>query len=131
MSTSGIPSEPTPSRRTPSEVVDAYYRLLEAGETRVDALGEILDPALVFEGPAGVRPGAEAFVAGVAGFIETVQHIHEIARVEAGPRIAVIYDAVLPGGQVRMAELLTVKDGRVSEIRLVFPPADYVAKGGR
>jgi len=61
---------------------------------------------------------------------ELVQTLHRIASavgavtlasvVCAGDRVSIVYDCAAPFGTVRVAEFLTVADGRISEIRQVW-----------
>jgi ketosteroid isomerase-like protein len=61
---------------------------------------------------------------------ELVQTLHRVASatgsvslasvVCAGDRASIVYDCAAPFGTVRVAEFLTVTDGRISEIRQVW-----------
>ena len=115
-------------------VLSDYYRILTGGiETYRDGeeLAALLADDLDFEGPiAGRVTGAARFRHGARGFIANVDKIDIIQEVAAADRAAVLYDATLPKGVVRFAEFFTFADGRIQQLRLLYDPADYVAKGG-
>ncbi|MFB7655952.1 MULTISPECIES: hypothetical protein [unclassified Streptomyces] len=113
-----------------------YYRVLSGG---IDAYGrgEDLRPLLTehldFTGSvAGHHPDAtDTFLVGVAGFIATVQHIRIVQEVHDHAGSAVLYDATMPGGPVRLAEFFRFQDGLISTLNLHYDGQDYLAKGGR
>ncbi|MGV9776482.1 nuclear transport factor 2 family protein [Streptosporangium sp. NPDC003464] len=115
-------------------VVRAYYRVLTGGiENYGDGqeLVPLLADDLDFEGPiAGRVVGAALFRQGVRGFIANVSKIDLIQEVNGPDGTAVLYDAHLPKGVVRLAEFFTIIDGVIQRLRLHYEPADYVAKGG-
>ncbi|MBN6054142.1 nuclear transport factor 2 family protein, partial [Nonomuraea sp. RK-328] len=115
-------------------VIQAYYRVLTGGiENYEDGrdLVPLLADDLDFEGPiAGRVTGADRFRQGVRGFIANVSGIDLIQEVNGPDGTAVLYDAHLPKGVVRLAEFFTIADGRIRRLRLQYDPADYVAKGG-
>lgn len=124
----------TTTRRTDAAPVRSYYEILKAGPAAFDParLRAILAPELVFEGPiAGRRIGAEGFIKGVSGFVETARSIEMLVQVAAGDLEATLYDAELPGGTVRFAEFFGIRGGRIQSLRLLFDAAEYRAKGGR
>lgn len=43
---------------------------------------------------------------------------------------AVLYDAHMPKGIVRLAEFFTFADGKIRRLRLHYDADDYIAKGG-
>lgn len=118
-----------------SQVLDRYYGVLTGGTAAFDGgrdLRPILAPDLAFEGPiAGRVAGAERFIRGVSGFVETVRSLHVLQRLETGPHAATLYDAEMPGGIVRFAEFFEMVDGRIQSLRLVYDAAEYRARGGR
>lgn len=115
-------------------VLEAYYDILTGGiETYGE--GKELSPLLMedfdFEGPiAGHEVGAALFVEGVKGFIANVGKIDVIQEVHDADGSAVIYDAQLPKGLVRLTEFFRFADGKIQRLRLLYDPADYLAKGG-
>lgn len=117
---------------TAQRVVGDYYDILAGDGLDRDALRAILAPDLLFEGPvAGQRVGAEAFVTGVAGFVETCESLDFTQQMFTDDGAAAVYDARMPGGQVRFAEFFEVRGDRIHALRLMFDPTDYRAKGGR
>lgn len=121
------------SDRAPA-VLRAYYQVLTGG---IENYGEGRDLApllaedLDFEGPiAGQVTGAARFLHGVKGFIANVSKISLVQEVNGPDGTAVLYDAHLPKGIVRLAEFFTFADGKIQRLHLQYDPADYVAKGG-
>ncbi|MBB3036998.1 hypothetical protein [Hoyosella altamirensis] len=111
-----------------------YYGILTQG-IKDYSDGDKLSPLLVedfdFEGPiAGHEIGAALFVEGVKGFIANVSKIDLIQEVHDAHGSAVIYDAHMPKGVVRLTEFFSFVDGKIQRLRLLFDPADYLAKGG-
>ena len=130
-----------PPTTTPTDVIAAhptlqgYYAALRGGAT---AFGEgrdllpLLADDFVFEGPiAGRVAGGDRFVQGVRGFIETVSSISFMQAVTGTNGAAVLYDAEMPGGAVRLSEFFEFDGDRISGLRIQYDAADYVAKGGR
>ncbi len=93
---------------TTGELLETYYDTLKEGMASFNEgrrLRAILAPDLVFEGPiAGRVVGAERFIKGVLGFVETMQSLHMLHQLRAGDEAATLYDAEMPGGTVRFAE---------------------------
>lgn len=119
---------------TASQVAATYYDLLRGGASSFDPerLRAILDDDLRFEGPiVGSRVGADAFVRGVTGFVGIARRIEMRQRVTGEDGAAALYDAELPGGTVRFAELFEVAGGRIRTLRLHYDVAAYRAGGGR
>jgi hypothetical protein len=116
-----------------TQVIEDYYEVLAGGPGfSAPRLRETLADDLSFHGPAGPpRTGADAFVDGVRGFVETVRQLTFLQRVQDASGVASLYDATLPAGTVRFAEFLELTDGRISSIRLLFNPAEYRERGGR
>ncbi|GAA1558297.1 hypothetical protein GCM10009678_46640 [Actinomadura kijaniata] len=115
-------------------VIRDYYRVLTGGiESYADGreLLPLLADDLDFEGPiAGRVTGSAPFKEGVRGFVANVGGIELVQEVHGPGGTAVLYDAHLPRGTVRMAEFLEIADGRIRRLRLQYDPADYLAKGG-
>ena len=100
--------------------IDTYYEIL--GDFDAERLRAILAPDLDFEGSiAGRRSGADAFIAGAAGFAAAARKITMLQREPS----AALYDAELPGGVVRFAEFFEVADGRIQTLRLHYDPAAF------
>ena len=74
------------------DIIDTYYEIL--GDFDAERLRAILAPDLDFEGSiAGRRSGADAFIAGAAGFAAAARTITMLQREPT----AALYDAELPG----------------------------------
>jgi ketosteroid isomerase-like protein len=119
---------------TATEIVAAYYELLQPGTASFDPerLRAILADDLAFEGPiAGSRTGAEGFVRGVAGFAGVVQRIDMLQQVADDSSAAALYDAELPGGPVRFAEFFRIANGKIHALKLHYDASEYRARGGR
>jgi hypothetical protein len=113
-----------------------YYRILTGG---LEAYGDgaelrpLLSGHLEFHGTlAGDVPDAtDGFLQGVTGFIGTVRRINVLREVHDSNGSAVLYDAAMPGGTVRFAEVFTYDDGVISSVYLHYDGQDYLAKGGQ
>jgi hypothetical protein len=121
-------------RRRESTYLRAYYRILTGGIENYED-GRELEPLLAddleFDGPlAGHVIGAAPFKQGVKGFIANVSKIDVIQEVNGPEGSAVLYDAHLPRGTVRLAEFFTFADGKIQRLRLQYDPAEYIANGG-
>ncbi|MBW9095384.1 nuclear transport factor 2 family protein [Microbacterium jejuense] len=112
-----------------------YYDVLgAAAEAYRDGrdLLPLLADDFVFDGPiAGRVTGAARFAHGVRGFIENAGDITPLQVVIGDAAAAVLYDAEMPGGPVRFSEFFVFDGDRISELRIQYDAADYVAKGGR
>ncbi|BCJ39194.1 hypothetical protein Athai_66970 [Actinocatenispora thailandica] len=117
-----------------TDPVTAYYGLLLDGTASFDParLRPLLADELVFEGPiAGRVVGADRFVRGVTGFVETMRGMTMLHRLAGDGEAATMYDAELPGGTVRFAEFFRLADGRIAGLRLLYDADRYRAAGGR
>jgi ketosteroid isomerase-like protein len=117
------------------EVLQRYYRILAAGIDAYDPDGELrtlLADDLEFEGPiSGKRTGAAGFCQGVKGFIANVSTIEVIQEVHGADGSAMLYDAHMPDGIVRITEFFRIRDGKISTLRIHYDPAEYMQRGGR
>ncbi|WP_406269009.1 nuclear transport factor 2 family protein [Nocardia sp. NBC_00881] len=119
---------------TVSQPVQAYYNILTAGPTAFDEgrLRGILADDLVFEGPiAGHVVGAEPFIKGVFGFIDTMRSLTMLHQLRAKSIAATLYDAEMPDGTVRFAEFFQLDGGKIQSLRLLYDATEYRARGGR
>jgi hypothetical protein len=121
---------------TAPPVLQQYYRILTGGAQAYgqgEALRPLLSDHLDFTGSlAGHRPDStEGFLHGVAGFIATVNTLEVVQEVHDDRGSAVLYDAGLPGGDVRFAEFFTLTAGRIDTLHLHYDGPDYIRKGGR
>lgn len=117
-----------------AKIVHTYYEVLQGGIATFDParLRAILATNLVFEGPiAGHVVGAERFVKGVTGFIETARSLDMLHQLHSADMAATLYDAQMPGGTVRFAEFFHIDDGKIQSLRLLYDPSEYRARGGR
>ena len=114
-----------------------YYRILSEGPEAFgdgSTLRPLLSERLDFTGAmAGHRPDAtESFLQGVSGFIATVGGLDILREVHDESSSAVLYDAAMPGGNVRFAEFFTFDGaGLIATLHVHYDGADYLAKGGR
>ncbi|MGR6919167.1 nuclear transport factor 2 family protein [[Actinomadura] parvosata] len=119
---------------TAPSLLKSYYRVLTGGIENYDEgreLTPLLADDLEFEGPlAGHVTGAARFRQGVKGFVATVGKIEMIQEVHGSEGSAVLYDAHLPKGIVRLAEFFSFADGKIQRLRLQYDPAAYLAGGG-
>lgn len=123
------------STRAPGSLQE-YYRVLTAGaESFGDGqnLRALLSDHLDFTGSlAGHIPDAtDGFLHGVAGFISTVRNITVVREVHDDQGSAVLYDAEMPAGTVRLAEFFTFRDGVIDTLNLHYDGQDYITKGGQ
>ena len=121
-------------RQIEDPAVRTYYELLQArpGAFDPERFREILAENLVFEGPlAGRRVGAEPFIRGVRGFVETAQGLTILQALHAGDMTATLYDAEMPGGAVRFAEFLPRAPGEFARSTCCTTPhsIDHAAAG--
>jgi hypothetical protein len=119
---------------TTGQVLQTYYEILDDATASVDdeRLRGILAPDLNFEGPiAGQVVGAERFIKGVSGFVETKRKLTMVQQLHAGGLAAALYDAELPGGTVRFAEFFQIDGGKIRSLRLLYNATEYRARGGR
>lgn len=125
----------SPLSKAAPDVLQRYYRILAAGIEAFDPDGELrtlLVDDLEFEGPiAGKRTGAAGFCQGVKGFIATVSDLEIIQEVHGADGSAILYDARMPAGFVRLAEFFRFDNGKISTLRIHYDPADYARQGGR
>ena len=122
------------ANETTGRVLKTYYETLNDATASRDEerLRAILAPDLNFEGPiAGHVVGAERFIKGVSGFVETKRRLTMVQQLHAGDLAAALYDAELPGGTVRFAEFFQIEDGKIRSLRLLYDATEYRARGGR
>lgn len=118
-----------------SPVLRRYYGILTGGaDLYQDGSGllPLLADDFVFDGPiAGRMAGGVRFTHGVRGFIETVRDITILQAVVTSAGAAVLYDAVLPDGTVRLSEFFVFDGDKIRELRIQYNAAEYLASGGR
>ena len=122
------------TNRTAGQLMQEYYDLLKEGRASFDEvrLRSLLAPDLVFEGPiAGHVVGAERFIKGVSGFVQTMRGLHILEGLNFEDKAAALYDAEMPGGPVRFAEFFQADGGKIQSLRLLYDAGEYRARGGR
>ena len=116
---------------TSTELVRSYLDAWRNGAERydADALRRLLAPDLDFEGPlAGHRVGAEGFIAGLRGFATLLREVHMLREVSCGDEHALLYACeTVKGAELRIAEFITVRDGLIRAIKIVYDKGDFAA----
>jgi SnoaL-like domain len=80
-----------------------------------------IDPGIVCDAPAGRLAGAEAFRAFMGPFTSTVTGSRLVAAFGDGTTAVVMYDtATRPVAQAPGAECVTVANGRITHMRIIF-----------
>ena len=103
------------------ELVKEYNRAF--GEGRLDRVEELLHPDLVFDGTVGKEiRGADAYMEGLRRLAPVVVRNDLKDIVVDGNKAFVLYDFVTDtdAGAVLSGELLTIDDGRIRSITLLF-----------
>jgi ketosteroid isomerase-like protein len=113
-----------------SELVRAYYDSWKNGMASYDEarLRAILAADLKFEGPlAGKLTSADAFLPGLARFVQSVKAFHMRQEIHAGHEAAALYDCDLtkPAGTFRFTEFFRVENDKISAITLVFDATEF------
>lgn len=113
---------------TPSEVVDAYHRAWTTGD--IGTAMSLVDDDVVVSAPNEEVRTREDWQAYIAGFAPRLTGAPLVTRLVDGDHVALWY---LPQTAVttttQASELFTVRDGRITEIRLVFDRPAYVPPG--
>ncbi len=103
------------------DLVEEYVRAV--GERRFDRLQELMHPEVEFRGTTAAElRGAPAVVEGFRRLGPVILRNDLRQMIVEGDRAAVLYDFVTDTevGPVLSAEFLTVKDGRIRSITLLF-----------
>ncbi len=78
---------------------------------------------VVFDGPANRSQGIEAYLAGLNTFARAVTGLRILAVLGDEQQAIIMYEVTMaPGGVVRGADLLSIRDGKIAEDKLVFAP---------
>ena len=92
------------------------------GERRLDALREMLHPDIEFDGTAKPTRGRDDYMQGLPLLVSVLvrNDIREV--IVEGDRAFVLYDFVTdtPAGAVLSGELITIQDGLIRKITLLF-----------
>src|ERR1700753_4203570 len=112
-----------------SEIARAYHRAWTVDKDFATAAG-LLAEDLRTDLPVNVYAGKEEFVEAITGFGGLIAGVEMLGAIAAGNEAVLIYDLDMPPlGVLRMAEQLTVVDGRVPSVRQVAAPATLPAAG--
>ncbi len=103
-------------------VVDAYYAALRS-EIELDAVP--MDEGLAFASPMMNLDSAAAFRGALGGLTQRVKGLEIRHQAWDGSTAVTVYDfdLGLPDGPVPMAEAVTVADGAVQRVELLFDKA--------
>lgn len=78
---------------------------------------------VVFDGPANRSQGIDAYLDGLNAFARAVTRLRILAVQGNDEQAIIMYEVTMgPSGVVRGAELLTIRDGKIAEDKLVFAP---------
>ena len=90
----------------------------------------LLAPGLTVEVPVNEYPDAGSFAAALESFGSLATRTELLAAMSAGQEAMLLYDMDVPGlGTLRVAEHLTVEDGRITRIRQIHDTAALRAAG--
>jgi SnoaL-like domain len=111
------------------EIARSYHRAWTAEKDFATAAG-LLAEDLRTDLPVNVYAGKEEFVEAITGFGGLIVSVETVAAVAEGNEAVLIYDLDMPPlGVLRMAEQLTVVDGKITSIRQVHDTATMRAAG--
>ena len=100
-------------------------------ERDLRAIEALLAPDVEFVGPMASLVGRRAVVDAFAGVMPMMEAItmRKLVVDEDGGAAAAFYDflAKEPVGQVRMAEMLELEDGRITHCEMFFDPTAFAA----
>ena len=103
-----------------SELIKTYHNAWTVGDfpTARKCLADDLD----FRGSIDTFSKADDFVAALTQFQGMLQNVTVLRRFFSEDGAALLYDCETPtpAGTIRTAEFFTIRDGKISEIRLVF-----------
>ena len=108
-------------------VSKAYVKAWQ--EKDLQALGDLIDPAIVFKSPTATTNGRDAYLAAAKRFISLVERIDVRARCVTESDAMVAYDFVCrePIGVSATAELITVKNSLVAYSEVFFDARPFAA----
>lgn len=76
---------------------------------------------VVFDGPANRTTGKDAYLQGLNAFAQAVTAPRILADFGDDSQALIMYEVTMgPGGVVRGAELLTIRDGKIVDDKLTF-----------
>jgi ketosteroid isomerase-like protein len=114
------------------EVVERFY---EAFDRKDPAWQEMVASDVRFEGPLQHATNADEFREITGQFLQFHKATRLRARFEDGDQVCSIFelDLVTPAGDdlsCQVAELATVKDGRLAEVEIIYDPREFAAAFG-
>jgi ketosteroid isomerase-like protein len=111
------------------QLVNKYY---EVTNERKDAEGirPLVAADFTFVGPLVQTSGAEAYIALNKQFLSAHVETRMLQQFEAGDEVCSIYELDLrkPNGEIfttKMADWLTIRDGRLAEQRIYYDPREF------
>jgi SnoaL-like domain len=111
------------------EIARAYYRAWTTTKD-FDAAASLLADDLETDLPVNTYDGKGEFVEAIRGFGGLVTRVQMLGETAAGNEAVLIYDLEMPPlGVLRVAEQLTLVDGRIAFIRQVHDTATMRAAG--
>ena len=100
-----------------------YLEAFCAGD--IDELGSLLAPDLRFVGPFHEFDSSAAYLECLAADPPAECSYHVLSRMEKGDSAAVFYEYVKPQRSTTIAQLFRVRNGRISEILVIFDGRDF------
>jgi ketosteroid isomerase-like protein len=117
---------------SPKEIVGRYY---EAFDGHRDGWQDLVAEDVRFDAPMQKANGKQEFVALTAQFLHFHKETRLLERFEQGDSVCSIFEFVMdtPAGQpltCQVAEWARVKQGRISEIKLLYDPRGFAQAFG-
>jgi ketosteroid isomerase-like protein len=114
------------------DVVERYY---DAFDRKDPAWKDLIAPDVRFEGPIQHAAGVEEFSGITEMFLQFHKATRVVARFEDGAQVCSIleFDLATPaGGEIScvVAELATVSDGRLADVKIVYDPRAFAEAFG-
>jgi hypothetical protein len=119
----------TDSNGTALQVALAYHRAWTSHD--FEQAMNCIDPAIVCDAPAGRLEGAEAFRGFMGPFVEILTGSRLVAAFGDDTTAVVVYETnTRPVNEAPGAECVTVADGRITHMRIIFDrlPFDAVRR---
>lgn len=114
------------------ETIENYYA---AFDRKDPAWKDLVAADVRFEGPLQAASGSKEFTQITEMFLQFHKATRVVARFEDGPRVCSIleFDLATPsGGEMScvVAELATVADGRLANVKIVYDPRAFAEAFG-
>ena len=103
---------------TARDVVGAYLRAFGSGD--LEGVAASLVPDVRVDGPIGSFRTRDEYLAALRADPPRPATVEIVERIDAGERVAVIYDYLKPGATLRIAQFFWLRDTRIARTRLVF-----------